>query len=539
MAKAIPKARKEKVEMPGVGVDAQVLEDLGHQLRNPLNAILGAASLLVGGEGTPEQHELARIIESGAEQLSKLLDEVLDTSSIQSGKLELALHPFDVRASVESCLARVAEAAGEKAVDLEFAIEPSVPGIVIGDSSRLEQVLLTLIRAGVARTERGGVGVELVSTAGDQSRLELTFRVRDTGAKIPAAALKHAMTGTGSLSGVAPEDRLWALTLVNCRRLVELMDGRLWWEPLRDGEDGPTEFAFTVLTEAVPASLWNAQVSLDGMRLLVVAADNSERRILTLQAELWGAFAVAAKPIEAIAQLQSGTPIDIAVIEHRRPAIDGLEVARAVRALRSPLQLPIVLLAASSPGEAEADAADSGLVQATLTKPFSADKLHDVLAQVGGIGAVAPSAPKPAEAKATPGALHVLVAEDNVLNQNMMRKLVSRLGHKVEIVANGIEAVAAVAENSYDAVLMDILMPEMDGLEAARAICRQWPRGSRPRLIALTALARPGDREKCLEAGMDDYMSKPVHLEELRLTLEQAAGWRTTPASTNDSLRET
>jgi CheY-like chemotaxis protein len=167
------------------------------------------------------------------------------------------------------------------------------------------------------------------------------------------------------------------------------------------------------------------------------------------------------------------------------------------------------------------------LVQATLTKPVAPRKLHDVMAQVGARPATAPVLFE----RVAPGALRVLVADDNALNQNLLRRLVVKLGHKVDVVTNGREAVAAVAQEPYDAVLMDVLMPEMDGLEAAEAICRRWPRGTRPRLIALTALAGPGDQERCLKAGFDDYMIKPVHLEQLSAAFKVAAGWRTSPSA--------
>ena len=184
--------------------------------------------------------------------------------------------------------------------------------------------------------------------------------------------------------------------------------------------------------------------------------------------------------------------------------------------------MPIVLIASAMPGAAEAAAADSGVIQATLTKPVAPRTLHDVMTQVGGRGALPSTAQE-----AAPGSLRVLIADDNSLNQNLLKRLVGKLGHAVDVVSNGREAVAAVAQQPYDAVLMDVLMPEMDGLVAAEAICRRWPRGNRPRLIALTAMAGPGDQERCLRAGFDDYMSKPVHLEDLTEALKGAAGYRT------------
>src|ERR1700746_288970 len=187
--------------------------------------------------------------------------------------------------------------------------------------------------------------------------------------------------------------------------------------------------------------------------------------------------------------------------------------------MRAPDQMPIILISSAMPGAAEAAAADSGVIQATLTKPVPPRTLHDVMIQVGGRGAK-----QDAAQEVEPGSLRVLIADDNALNQNLLKRLVTKLGHTVDVVSNGREAVAAVAQQPYDALLMDVLMPEMDGLAAAEAICRRWPRGNRPRLIALPPLAGPADQERCLRAGFDDYMSKPVRLEDLGEALKAAEG---------------
>ena len=515
---------------PPIAVVARddLLADFGHQLRNELNAIVSAASMLSATATTSEQRELSTIVETGASRVARLLDDILDAAVIQSGDFELALHPFDVRASVESCLGMVIEEAGGKSLDLDFRAEPDVPSVVIGDSRRIEQVMLALLHGGIERTERGGIGVELsCRQRGDLT--ELRFRVRDTGRGVPARILRAGLSDDPAAHAEldAPGDALAIVSLSICRRLVEMMDGELRVEQggVEAGPDAGTTFDFTILTQAMHAPVAVAQRSLEGMRVLIVAADPTERRVLALQAELWGAPATAANVADALGLIQAGQPFDIAIIEHRRPAIDGLAVCMAVRSHRAPAQLPIVLVTASAPGPEEAGAADSGVVQATLTKPVPPHKLHDVMSQVGAHQEVAPE-PHPIVA---PGALRVLVAEDNPLNQNTLRRLVTKLGHHVDVVANGREAVTAVANEEYDAVLMDVLMPDMDGLQAAEAICRRWPRGTRPRLVALTGMAGSGDKERCLRAGFDDYMSKPIHLDELSETLTAAAGWRATP----------
>ncbi|HEY1455377.1 MAG TPA: response regulator [Candidatus Dormibacteraeota bacterium] len=507
--------------------DRELLDDFGHQLRTQLNAVLGAAGLLASGAESGEERELAVIVETGAEQVSRLVDDVLDAAAIQGGNLELALHPFDVRATVEMCLGLVSESARAKKLDVSFHAHPEVPGTVVGDSRRLEQILLTLLHGAVERTFRGGIGVEL----GCEDRgglVALNFTIRDSGRGIPARILRGGLDGVSSPHDrMQPGDRLSVLSLSTTKHLVEMMDGELRVEQggVEAGPDAGTAFNFTILAEPLPSSVSATQMTLEAMRVLVITDDPTDKRVLTLQAEQWGASATAVSSSEALSVVQAGHPFDIALVEHRPPQIDGLAMSMAIRSLRRPDQLPIVLIAIATSGGAEAEAADSGVIQATLTKPVVPRTLHDVMLQVGMHGATQPAA---VAAAAVPGAMQLLIADDNALNQNLLRRMVVKLGHSVDVVSNGREAVAAVAQQPYDAVLMDVLMPEMDGLVAAEAICRRWPRGNRPRLIALTAMAGPGDEERCRRAGFDDYMSKPVHLADLVEALRAAAGYRTT-----------
>ena len=507
-----------------VQVDSELLDDVGHQLRNQLNAVVGAAGLLASGAETSEERELAAIVESGVEQVARIVDEVLDAASIENGEFELALHPYDVRSTVESCLGLVSEAAGAKGLDISFNAASDVPTVVIGDSRRLEQILLTLLHGAVDRTYRGGIGIDLASE--DRGGLvALHFKIRDTGRGVPARILRGGLDGvTGPHDRLEPGDRLAILSLRTTKRLVEMMDGDLRVEQggVEAGPDAGTVFDFTVLAEALPGSVAATQLTLEAMRVLVVAADPTEKRLLALQVEQWGANSTSTTPEEAIAAVKAGRPFDIALVEHRVPAVDGLQISTSLRGMRRSDQMPIVLISSAPPGPAETAAADSGVIQATLTKPVPPRTLHDVMIQVGGRGAQ----PQGAQSTVEPGALRVLIADDNALNQNLLKRLVAKLGHSADVVSNGREAVAAVAQTPYDAVLMDVLMPEMDGLVAAEAICRRWPRGNRPRLIALTAMAGPGDQERCLRAGFDDYMSKPVRLDDLTDTLKTAVGYR-------------
>jgi CheY-like chemotaxis protein len=505
-------------------LDPDLLADFGHLLRNQLNAIVGAAGLLSATATSSDQRELALVVLTGSEELAGLVDEVLDSPLIQSGEFELALHPFNVRASVQSCLNRVAGIASSKGISLTFHADDDVPAVIIGDSRRLEQVLHALLRLAADRTEKGGVHVELTSEP-NEGPLKLRLRVRDSGQVMQPRVLEAGMSETLG-TGLGPGERLAALSLHTTKHLVEMMDGELHIN--RSGSDGEaaTEVDVTFLAEASSQQA-GGQLSLAGMQVLVVADDATERRVLAMQTELWGAPSTAAGPAEAAGIVAEGHPFGIALVEHRRPVIDGLAIARGLRGQRSAADLPIVLIVAGALGEEETAAADSGLVQATLSKPVVPQKLHDVMAQVGR-RAVEPAAPSP-EVEAPAISLRVLVADDNTLNQNMLRRQITKLGHKVDVVSNGRQAVSAVQQQPYDALLMDVLMPEMDGLQAAEEICRRWTPSTRPRLIALTAMAGPGDEERCMKAGFDDYMSKPVHLDELAEALKAATGFRALP----------
>src|SRR3989441_5437277 len=262
-----------------------LLGDFGHQLRNELNAIVSAAGMLSATATTSEQRELSAIVETGANRVARLLDDVLDSAVIQSGDFELALHPFDIRASVESCLGMVVEEAGAKSLDLSFRAEPDVPSIIVGDSRRIEQVMLALLHAGIERTERGGIGVELSShPRGDL--IELHFRVRDTGRGMPARILRRGFGGDAAAEARLdePGDALAIVSLSISRRLVGMMDGQLSVEQggVEAGAAAGGPRGFTLLTPAMHAPAAVAPKTLEGMRGLVVAAQGTERRRVAL-----------------------------------------------------------------------------------------------------------------------------------------------------------------------------------------------------------------------------------------------------------------
>jgi len=435
---------------------------------------------------------------------------------------------------VESALELVARPASAKGLDLAYVIEPEVPAAIVGDVTRLRQVLLNLLNNAVKFTERGEVvlTVEAEPVAGDgtAARHRVHFAVRDTGIGIPEGRM-HELFESFSQVDASTTRRYGGtgLGLAISRRLVELMAGRMWAES-REGE-GST-FHFTIAAQAAPAPApadrRGVTPQLEGRRVLIVDDNATNRHILRRQTESWGMIARdTASPEEALEWVAGGDPFDIAILDMQMPVMDGIALAAEIRQYRPPEALSLVLL--SSLGSRVGPGADSGFA-ASLTKPLKPSELFDVLITSfgGGMAEVPEEAPATAGALGGGSPLRILVAEDNAVNQRVALLLLEKLGYRADVAADGREALDALDRQSYDVVLMDVQMPEMDGLEATREIHRRWPPEERPRIIAVTANATREDREACLAAGMDDYISKPIHREDLAAALTRSRPLRGT-----------
>src|SRR6185437_12617868 len=433
--------------------------------------------------------------------------------------------PYDLRECVESALDLVAPRAAQKQLDLAYVFEGDVPAVVDGDVTRLRQILLNLLSNAVKFTEHGEV-VLTVSAAEVEGSPALTFAVRDTGIGLSREAIGRLFEKFSQAD--ASTTRKYGgtgLGLAISKRLAELMGGTM--SAASDGPGRGATFTFTLRAPvaSLPApgrrEFIGAQRELQGRRVLVVDDNATNRRVLKLQMAKWGMVpADADSPDEALHRVLDGHAFDLAILDMHMPQMNGVELARRLRAAQP--ALPLVLF--TSLGRKEAGASD-GLFSAYLAKPLRQSQLFDTLVTLLAHDAapkVATAArPRLDAAMAERHPLRILIAEDNVVNQKLALRLLQQMGYRADVASNGLEAIESVQRQVYDVVLMDVQMPEMDGLAAARAICAKWRPNERPRIVAMTANAMQGDREACLAAGMDDYVTKPIRVEALVEALAQ------------------